>query len=95
MEYLIDCIVKRPHHDDPHYGIEMLGGPLGAGGERWKNTRQEVINMIREGTLFYTLRGLHQQYVAIAKGEHGEYLHSLADDTPTDNLLHQPTCPGY
>jgi Protein of unknown function (DUF3892) len=94
MDYLVDCIIKRPHHHGPHYGIEQLGGPDNGQGMRWKDTRAKVIDSIeRHGHNYYTRHGNGRQYIRVVDGTHGKYLRTYADDTPTDNLLNQNTCP--
>ncbi len=93
MDYLVDCIIKRPHHHDPHYGIEYLGGPDNGQGMRWKDTREKVIASIEQhGQHYYTRHGNGRQYIRVVNGIHGKYLRTYADDTPTDNLLNQLTC---
>jgi hypothetical protein len=96
MDILVDCILRREHPHGEHYGIEHLGGPDNGRGMRWIDHRKNIIASIKHGrTRFYTRHGSGKQYIEIVNGPHGEYLRTFADETPTDNLLHQSSCPQY
>jgi hypothetical protein len=82
----VKCINKLPR-DNTHEGITHLGG------DGWKKTRQEVINLIEAKTnTYYTLVGGNRATVGVVDGPNGKYLRTYADGKWNDNLLALPEC---
>lgn len=77
----VKCINKQPRND-PHEGITHLGG------EGWKLTRSEVIDLIeRRIHSFHTLVRGNRATVGVVQGQYGKYLRTHADGKWNDNLL--------
>lgn len=68
------------------------------GSETQKFTRAEVIRRIERGSdIFYVSRGggAIALVTVIDDRFRGKYVRTVADGTPTDNLLHLPPCPAW
>ncbi len=77
----VKCINKQPRNDT-HEGITHLGG------EGWKYSRSQVINLIETGVhKFHTLVKGNRATVAVVDGPHGKYVRTHADGKWNDNLL--------
>jgi hypothetical protein len=85
MERQVTC-VKTMYAS--HEGITDLGGP------GWRGTRQDVINAINAGEVFYTFVGGRRADVAV-HDESGKvpYLQTHADGYWNNNLLALQSCP--
>ena len=85
MENQVTCI-KTMYRS--HEGITELGGP------GWRGTRQEVIQAINAGNVFYTFVGGQRANVGI-RTEAGKapYLQTHADGYWNNNLLALSDCP--
>ncbi|MBS0250977.1 MAG: DUF3892 domain-containing protein [Proteobacteria bacterium] len=79
--------INKPVHDDRHEAITHLGG------YGWHWTRQQVVQMINNGTnTFYTMVGGKRANVGVVNGSHGAYVRTYADNVWTDNLLALDEC---
>jgi hypothetical protein len=77
----VKCINKLPRNDT-HEGITHLGG------DGWKWTRAQVIQLIESGAhSFYTLVQGNRGNVGVVEGRYGKYLRTYADGKWNDNLL--------
>jgi hypothetical protein len=82
----LKCINKVPRNN-PYEGITHLGG------DRWKWTRQQVINAIEEKTnTLYTLVRGNRGNIGVVQGPNRKYLRTYADGKWNDNLLALPEC---
>ena len=83
----VTCINKQPRNN-PHEGITHLGG------NKWKWTRQQVIDSINAKTnTFFTMVGGKRANIGVVNGPNGPYLRTHADGVWNDNLLALPECP--
>lgn len=87
----VTCINKQ-QRQNPHEGITHLGG--GSGANRWRWTRQQVIESIEAKTnTFYTLdRNGRRANVGVVDGPNGKYVRTYADGVWNDNLLALEEC---
>jgi hypothetical protein len=77
----VKCINKLPRNDT-HEGITHLGG------DGFKYTRAQVIQMIESGiNKFHTLVRGNRATVLVVNGAHGKYVRTYADGKWNDNLL--------
>ena len=77
----VKCINKLPRNDT-HEGITHLGG------DGFKHTRAQVIQMIEAGTnKFHTLVRGNRATVGVVDGPNGKYVRTYADGKWNDNLL--------
>jgi hypothetical protein len=84
----VKCINKQPRNDT-HHGITHLGG------EKWKWTRQQVIDSINAKTnTFFTLEGGKRADVGVNRNANGEFVQTYADGYWNNNLLALPECVG-
>ncbi|MGH8336887.1 MAG: DUF3892 domain-containing protein [Gammaproteobacteria bacterium] len=84
----ITCI-NKPHRDNKHEAITHLGGST------WRWTRQQVVNLIKDGTnTFFTLVNGKRANVGVVEATNGPYLRTYADGVWNDNLLALPECSG-
>lgn len=87
----VTCINKLNRQSN-HEGITHLGG--GDGSNRWRWTRQQVIDSITAGTnTFFTLENSNRGDIGVVDGPTGRYVRTYADGLPNDNLLSLPECP--
>ena len=80
----ITHIAKQSH-------ANLLEGITHLGGEAWKSTRQEVVELIEAetNTYFTMLRG-HRSNLRIVHGLASDYVRTHADGIWNDNLLDLP-----
>ena len=77
----VKCVNKLPRNDT-HEGITHLGG------DGFKYTRAQVIQMIEAGTSkFHTLVRGDRATVGVVDGANGKYVRTYADGKWNDNLL--------
>ncbi len=88
----ITCIKKAPRND-PHHHITHIGGS-NANGTPWGLSETEAIIGIKNGTYsFYVSVNNVTANVVIAISPYGhEYLKTVADGYPPNNLLSLPEC---
>jgi len=96
MAVRIICINKENgYHDDPHVAIEYLGWTNEATGESGKSTRLVVYDWLKNkgGVAFVKDRFGNKAYLVPKVSRNGNpYVQTVADNTPTDNLLRLPEC---
>ena len=95
MSVRINCINKAGgYHDDPHVAIEFLGWTNEGNGNRGKSTRLEMYNWLKEGGEAYVKdRFGNKAYLVPKLSRNGNpFVQTIADNTPTDNLLKLPEC---
>jgi hypothetical protein len=82
----VKCINKEPRNN-PYEGITHLGG------DGWRRTRQQVIDLIEARTnTYFTLVQGNRGDVGVVDGPNGKYLRTYADGKWNDNLLSLPEC---
>ena len=95
MSVRINCINKAGgYHDDPHVAIEHLGWTNESNGSQGKSTRLEMYNWLKEGGQAYVQdRFGNKAYLVPKVSRNGNpFVQTIADNTPTDNLLKLPEC---
>jgi len=95
MSVRITCINKAGgYHDDPHVAIEKLGWTNEATGETGKSTRLAVYDWLVKGGVAYVKdRAGNKAYLVAKVSRNGNpFVQTVADNTPTDNLLTLPEC---
>ena len=96
MAVRITCINKENgYHDDPHVAIEYLGWTNEATGESGKSTRLAVYDWLKNkgGVAFVKDRFGNMAYLVPKVSRNGNpFVQTVADNTPTDNLLRLPEC---
>ena len=95
MSVRINCINKAGgYHDDPHVAIEYLGWTNENNGKHGKSTRLEMYNWLKEGGEAYVKDRLGNKAFLVPKvSRNGNpFVQTIADNTPTDNLLKLPEC---
>jgi len=96
MSVRIKCINKEGgYHDDPHAAIEYLGWTNEQTGETGKSTRLEIYNWLKnQGGVAYVKDRFGNKAFLIPKVSRNGYpfVQTVADNTPTDNLLRLPEC---
>jgi len=95
MSVRITCINKAGgYHDDPHVAIEYLGWTNEDSGKQGKSTRLEIYNWLKEGGEAYVKDHYgYKAYLVPKISRNGNpFVQTLADKTPTDNLLKLPEC---
>lgn len=95
MSVRITCINKAGgYHDDPHVAIEDLGWKNEETGETGKSTRLAVYDWLRKGGIAYVTDRLGNKAFLVPKvSRNGNpFVQTVADNTPTDNLLRLPEC---
>ncbi|MBN9389686.1 MAG: DUF3892 domain-containing protein [Chloroflexi bacterium] len=84
--YQVTCVTTR---DNTHEGITFLAGP------NFQGTKQQVINSINNGNVFYVIDRYNsrESIVEIVKDSvRGDYLRTSADGFYNNNLLSLPSC---
>jgi hypothetical protein len=95
MSVRITCINKEGgYHSDPHAAIESLGWVNEATGEQGKSSRIVVYDWLKKGGEAYVKdRSGNKAYVKPRVSANGNpFVQTIADGTPTDNLLYLPEC---
>lgn len=95
MAVRITCINKDGgFHDNPHVAISHLGWTNEASGEAGRSTRDAMYNFILQGGAAYVRDSVGNTAYLIAKiSPHGtHFVQTIADGTPTDNLLRLIEC---
>jgi hypothetical protein len=96
MAIRITCIKKAGgNHEDPHVAISELGWINEQDSKTGRNTRIEIYNWIKdEKGVAYVKDGYGNVAYLVAKvSRNGNpYVQTVADGTPTDNLLKLPEC---
>jgi hypothetical protein len=95
MAIRITCINKEGgNHDDPHVAIENLGWTNEATGKQGKSTRLEIYDWLKGGGEAYVKDrfGNKAQVVPKVSRNGNPFVQTIADNTPTDNLLRLPEC---
>ena len=73
-------------------GITHLSGPRY--GNRWCLTRNEVIDLISEGThTYFTMVHGRRGDIRVVRGSGGDYLQTFTKGKATDHLLSLKECP--
>lgn len=86
----VSCII--PHLTDERR-IHSIGGQDGQGGG-WTMTEADAIPRLKSGDLqFYTLDDGVTAEVRVMSHSTGEFLQTVADGIPSNNLRAQPRCP--
>ena len=98
MTVRITCINKEHGlHDDPHVAIESLGWTNEQTGESGKSTRIQVYDWLKDkgGVAYVKDRFGNKAYLVPRVSRYGNpFVQTVADNTPTDNLLSLPECVG-
>jgi len=98
MAVRITCIKKEHgNHDDPHVAIESLGWTNEDTGESGNSTRLQVYAWLKnQSGVAYVKDYLGNKAFLIPKvSRNGNpFVQTVADNTPTDNLLRLPECVG-
>lgn len=97
MAVRITCISKdNGHHENPHVAIQRLGWVNPQNNESGSSTRIEMYNFVQQGGTAYVQDAVGNRAHLVAKtSAHGTaYVQTVADQTPTDNLLRLPECRG-
>jgi hypothetical protein len=95
MSVRIACINKEGgYHSDPHAAIKSLGWVNEATGAQGKSSRIEIYNWLKKGGEAYVKdRNGNKAYVTPRVSANGNpFVQTIADGTPTDNLLYLPEC---
>lgn len=96
MAIRITCIKKAGgYHEDPHVAISELGWINEQDNKTGRNTRVEIYNWIKnEKGVAYVKDAVGNIAYLVAKvSRNGNpYVQTIADGTPTDNLLKLPEC---
>lgn len=95
MAVRVTCINKDGgNHENPHVAISRLGWTDPGTGRADKSTRLEMYEFVRKGGEAYVEDRLGNRAYLVAKvSAHGNpYVQTVADNTPTDNLLRLPEC---
>jgi Protein of unknown function (DUF3892) len=95
MSIRITCINKaNGHHEDPHVAIEYLGWANETNGNQGKSTRLEIYNWLKEGGQAYVKDRFGNKAYLVPKvsWSGNPFVQTVADNTPTDNLLQLPEC---
>ena len=91
MAVRITCINKAGgHHEDPHVAIEHLGWTNEESGESGKSTRLTVYDWLKNkgGVAYVKDRSGNKAYLIPKVSRNGNpFVQTVADNTPTDNLL--------
>lgn len=98
MAVRITCIKKAGgYHDDPHVAISDLGWTNEQTGEAGQSTRVQMYEWVKAGGhAFVRDRAGNTAYlVAKLSRTRNPYVQTVADGTPTDNLLHLDECRRY
>jgi hypothetical protein len=81
----VTCVDKGKDH---HEGITHLGG------SGWRETRDEVVRQIEDGTYeYYTNEGGNRADVKVRSRDGVKFVQTQADGKWTDNLLALNGCP--
>ncbi|KPP85535.1 MAG: Protein of unknown function (DUF3892) [Rhodobacteraceae bacterium HLUCCO07] len=89
----VTCIVK-PDRNSKHDAIQRLGGTRDDNGKRWSCTRQECVDLIKNGARFYVSVSGHSVDLIVQESASGlEYVRTDPDHDKADNLLSLPECP--
>ena len=88
----VNCVDKTDRCE-PHERIKAIGG--GALGQEWKQTQEQAIRWIEEGTFtYYVHKGGHEVDIIVAVSHSGhKYLKTTVDGEQPSNLLNLPVCP--
>ena len=96
MAIRITCINKAGgDHENPHQAISYLGWTNPQTGDTGKSTRLEIYDWIknRNGVAYVEDRYGNKAYLVTKVSPSGTcYVQTIADGTPTDNLLNLPEC---
>lgn len=89
----ITCI-NKDDRQNPYERITHVG-VLSSSGSRWRQTQQETIEEIEDGSWeFYVDRGGSRVKVIVAISLYGnKYIKTERDDKEPNNLLALPECP--
>jgi Protein of unknown function (DUF3892) len=96
MTVRVTCIRKQGgYHDDPHVAIEDLGWTNEATGQSGRSTRLQFYDWLQNqnGVAYVKDRYGNQASVRPRVSARGNpFVQTVADGTPTDNLLNLPEC---
>ena len=96
MSIRITCINKDDgNHENPHVAISRFGWINPGTGETGSSTRLQLYSWVKDksGVAFVQdNRGNLAYLVAKVSARGNPYLQTVADGTPTDNLLRLPEC---
>lgn len=93
MTNRVTCI-KKPDRHSQYDAIVSLGGTRTNDGAHWTCTRQQCVDYIKQGYVFYVQIGLHRVNLIVGKSARGtEYVRTDPDQDTQDNLLSLPECP--
>lgn len=95
MAVRVTCINKDGgNHDNPHVAIAFLGWTNPSDGKSGKSSRIEMHKWVKEGGQAYVQDAYGNKAYLVAKvSTNGNpYVQTVADGTPTDNLLRLPEC---
>ncbi len=95
MAIKITCINKdNGNHENPNVAITHLGWLNETEGTSGKNTRLEIYDWIKGGGRAYVkdVYGNIANLVTAETHSGTKYVKTVADGTPTDNLLKLPEC---
>jgi hypothetical protein len=96
MTVRINCINKSGgYHENPHEAISVFGWVEDGTNKTGRTDRETMWKWVTDGGQAYVKDAYGNTAKVIAKtnsrGTH--YLQTVADRTPTDNLLKLPECP--
>ena len=97
MAIRITCINKDGgNHENPHVAISRFGWMNPDNGETGASTLVEMHKWVTNGGRAYVedARGNRAYLVAKTSNYGNGYVQTVADGTPTDNLLRLPECRG-
>ena len=95
MVVRVTCINKDAgNHENPHVAIAFLGWTNLGSGESGRTSRIEMHKWVKDGGQAYVQDGYGNKAYLVAKmsPKGNPYVQTLADGTPTDNLLRLPEC---
>lgn len=95
MSVRITCINKSGgYHENPHEAISRFGWLNEGTGQSGISSREEMWNWVNNGGLAYVKDAYGNTAKVVAKSNRNgtKYLQTIADGTPTDNLLNLMEC---
>jgi hypothetical protein len=95
MAVRITCINKdNGDHENPHIAIQRLGWINPENNETGSSTRIEMFKFLQQGGTAFVqdARGIRAHLVAKTSAHGNPYVQTVADQTPSDNLLRLPEC---
>jgi hypothetical protein len=98
MPVRITCINKAGgHHEDPHVAISRLGWVNEQDSQQGRSTRVEMYSwIVHRGGVAYVRDGFGNVAYLIGRvsARGNPFVQTVADGTPTDNLLRLGECIG-